>query len=100
MHGVKNLDSVHWLLKIGAVPPDLSATMATIRNDMVRDICHDMALEYGELHRMDFSPATNLLNDIDQTFRAIEERGQGGAFGKLEPDHGQCHGDIHDSGRR
>lgn len=81
MNGVKNLENVHWLLKIGAVPPELSARIATIRNDMVRDVCHEMAIEYGELHRLDFSPATNLLNDIDQTFRALEDRGQGSPDG-------------------
>lgn len=66
-----NLKSIHWLLKQGAIEEDLSRRMADIRNDMVREICEDMARKYGEVHRIDFSPAMSLLSDIDQTFRAI-----------------------------
>lgn len=66
-----NLRSIHWLLKEGVIDEGLSRRMAGIRNDMVREVCQDLARKYGEIHRIDFSPATTLLSDIDQTFRAI-----------------------------
>lgn len=72
LNGEKNLDNVHWLLKSGEISKDLSAIGAQIRNDMVREIASQMAREYGEVHVMDFSPAENMLNDIDQTFKNSE----------------------------
>jgi hypothetical protein len=72
LNGNKNIEGVHWLITVGVIPKKLSAKMANIRNDMVRIVCHEMADQYGELHRIDFSPATNLFSDIDQTFRAID----------------------------
>ncbi|MEM7165748.1 MAG: hypothetical protein AAF581_09805 [Planctomycetota bacterium] len=78
LRGSSNLANVHWLLKIGAIDADTSAKIATIRNDMVRQICHEMAGKLGEVHKFDFSPAVNALNDIDHTFKPVEERGQTG----------------------
>ncbi|MEM7165747.1 MAG: hypothetical protein AAF581_09800 [Planctomycetota bacterium] len=84
LDGKSNLNNVHWLLKINAIDADMSAKIADIRNHMVRDICHEMAGRWGEIHRFDFSPATNALNDIDHTFKPIDERNQTGPALKKE----------------
>ncbi|NND97611.1 MAG: hypothetical protein HKN47_09820 [Pirellulaceae bacterium] len=66
-----NLKNVHWLLQVKAIDNEVSEKGAAIRNRMVATICEAMARDHGEVHRMDFSPASNLLNDIDQTFKAV-----------------------------
>ena len=77
--GQKNLDNVFWLLDIGAIPPETSGRMAEVRNRMVERACeHVTRSEGGELHRIDFSPATNAKSDIDQTFRPVEKLKQTG----------------------
>jgi len=63
-----SLSQVRWLLQAGVIGPELSEKMAGVRNRMVFDTCESLARELGVLHRIDFSPASNLLNDIDQTF--------------------------------
>jgi hypothetical protein len=67
-----DVESVQWLVQIKAVSPDLSERIAEIRNRMVFNICEEMARQYGEVHRIDFSPARNALNDIDHTFKVPE----------------------------
>jgi|GEM_PF-5888636 len=66
------LAEVRWLLQVEVIQSALSERMADIRNRMVFEICQDMARKLGEVHRMDFSPAVNLLNDIDHTFKSPE----------------------------
>ncbi|MBN1868002.1 hypothetical protein JW916_12005 [Candidatus Sumerlaeota bacterium] len=79
IEGEKNLNNVFWLLDIGAIPPKTSGLMAQVRNHMVELSCEDVArAEGGELHRIDFSPATNAKNDIDQTLRPVDKLKQSG----------------------
>ncbi len=67
-----SLDQVHALLKDGTIDQDLSRTLADVRNGMVHEVLQEMAMLHKEVHVTNFSPASNLLNDIDQTFRASE----------------------------
>lgn len=77
LHGKESLKAFHWVLKAGGLDGPVSQNMARVRNDMVRLICHEMAREWGQLDRIDFSPAVHMLNDIDQTLRPIKP-GQAG----------------------
>jgi len=75
-----NIEAVHELLKDGTIDAETSARMAEVRNGMVDEVMRLMTLELGEVHAANFSPAVNLLNDIDQTFRPVagnEERPAG-----------------------
>lgn len=67
-----SLDQVHALLKDGTIDPELSRTLADVRNGMVHEVLQEMAVLHREVHVTNFSPARNLLNDIDQTFRPSE----------------------------
>ena len=85
-----SLDEVHGLLKDGTIDAGLSQRLAEVRNGMVHEVLEEMAKLHKEVHVTNFSPASNLLNDIDQTFRPSErlleefEIQQNGSFLKSE----------------
>lgn len=67
-----SLDQVHALLKDGTIDSDMSRRLAAVRNEMIEEIRSEVAKKHKEVHVTNFSPASNLLNDIDQTFRPSE----------------------------
>lgn len=67
-----SLDQVHALLKDGTIDADMSRRLADVRNRMIEEVRGELAKKHKEVHVTNFSPASNLLNDIDQTFRPSE----------------------------
>lgn len=67
------LDQVHALLNDGTIDAEMSQRLAAVRNDMIEEVRRDLAKVHRDVHVTNFSPATNLLNDIDQTFRPSKE---------------------------
>lgn len=65
-----NFKNIHWILqKTDVISAEQSARIAAIRNEMTRQICHEMTVVHGEIHKVDFSPAKDAQSDIDHTFR-------------------------------